>query len=233
VNRLVVLARADLRLQLRYGILAAAALVTAVWIVVLLALPSEARATAVPVVLFVELGVIGFYFVAALVLFERREGSLVALAVTPVRFGEYLGAKLATLTGLAVVCSVALVTAARGGGVRVGLLLLAVALMSVVCLLVAFIAVAPFDDLTRFMVVVQLPLAPFFLPLAGVVGWFDSPLFYASPVQAMLLSMQAAFGAMDGWKLLYAVAYRVALMPVLWRLARRGYRRRMIDGAGA
>ncbi|MGH8910728.1 MAG: hypothetical protein ACRD0K_30595 [Egibacteraceae bacterium] len=93
VGRLAAAVRLDLRLEWRYGAVAAAGIAAAGWVAVLTRVPASAHDAAVPLIVFVDSGVVGLFF-SAMVLFEKGERTLRALVATPLRFEEYLASKL-------------------------------------------------------------------------------------------------------------------------------------------
>ena len=124
------LLRHDARLQLRNGIYGAYAFVVALY-AALLVWAGVALPTWVPAVLiFTDPAALGFFFLGALMMLERSERVRIALAVSPLSAGEYLLAKVLTLTLVALAaCAILIaVTPARDDP---SLLLLAVALTSV------------------------------------------------------------------------------------------------------
>jgi hypothetical protein len=123
------------------------------------------------VILTIDTATFGSFFIAALVLFERGEGALAALTVSPLRFGEYLGAKIASLTGLSVASAVPIALAA---GLNLGTALLGVGLLSVLFLVLCFALVVRQPSLTAFLTVAPLPLAPLIAaPLVHLTGVAD------------------------------------------------------------
>ena len=95
----------DVRLQNRNGFYGASVFVVVVVGSLLLAIPVAARTPAgiwVPALVLINLVITTFFFVSGLILIERDEGSLLALAVSPLSPAAYLGARAATLTTLAV-----------------------------------------------------------------------------------------------------------------------------------
>jgi fluoroquinolone transport system permease protein len=163
----------------RYRIPAVALVVTAVWTLVLLAMPAPIARGAGPVVLTIDTATFGAFFIAALVLFERGEGALAALTVSPLRFGEYLGAKIASLTGLSVLSAVPIALAA---GMDLGMALLGVAVLAVLFLALCFALVVRQPSLTAFLTVAPLPLAPLIAaPLVHLTGLVDHPLLFLVP----------------------------------------------------
>ena len=111
--------RWDVIVQARNGFYWATAFVVLVVGGLLLAVPAEARADGaawVPALLAVNLLITTFFFVAGLMLLERDEGTLAALAVSPFSPGRYLAVHVITLTTLATVETAALVWIAFGSG---------------------------------------------------------------------------------------------------------------------
>ena len=70
----------------------------------------------VPAILAVNLQITTFFFVAGLMLLERDEGTLTALAVSPFSPAAYLATRTITLTALAAVETIAVVWIAFGAG---------------------------------------------------------------------------------------------------------------------
>ena len=118
MNRLSSAMRWDLVNQWRQGFYVAAAFVVALWVLVLLALPGTVVDLLLPFIVFFDLSIFGFYFMAGMLFLEKGDGVLEALVVSPMRSWEYLSAKSATLALLAVLVSVAIVLMAYRGVVN-------------------------------------------------------------------------------------------------------------------
>lgn len=232
MNRVIATTRLDLRLQWRYGFFYAAAFITLVWIVLLGLFPRSLLNVAVPFIIFADLGVIGFFFIAGMVLFEKSEQTLDALIVTPLRFGEYLFGKLATLTLMALVISLAVVVGVYGFGFNLPLLALGVILTSLLALLVGFISVAPYTSISAYLLPSQLLYLPLNLPLIHYFGWWEHPLFYLIPTHGSLILLRAAFDPVPLWQLGYAIAYQVLWMGVLVWVARWAFNRYIVAREG-
>jgi fluoroquinolone transport system permease protein len=226
--------RLDVLLQIRYGFYYAAAFVTLVWIALLYPLPASILDLAVPFVVFTDLAVMGYYFIAGMVLFEKGEETLFALVSTPLRFREYLASKLVTLTALAVVVSLVVVVAGYGFGFDAALLVLGVILMSLVSLLVGFIMISPFDSISSYLIPSQIPFLVMGLPLIHFFGLWESPLFYLIPTHGTLLLLGDAFdtGSVAAWQVLYAVLYQLMWIYGLIFLAYRAFDRYVVARKG-
>ena len=120
MHRLAATVLLDLRLQLRNGFYYAVAFVLACWFLLLTRLPPLDWGYVLPAVIFGNLVMVNFYFVAGLVLLEKDEGTLEAQVVTPLADWEYLASKTATLAARSVVEQVAIVWSAYGGGFAAG-----------------------------------------------------------------------------------------------------------------
>lgn len=222
----------DTRFQIRYGLYIATAFTTVVAIVVLKLLPASVMDLAVPFVIFVDMAMVGFYFLAAIVLFEKSEGTLLALVVSPLRFWEYLAAKLASLTALAVVISLLVAVVCYGVGFNWPLLAVAVALTSCIGLIVGFIAIAPYDTVSAFFLPAQLYALPLTVPLLAFFGWIDHPIFYLWPTHGSLLMLRGAFIGLEFWQWVYGIVIQVVWIGLLAWVARRRFDRHIIGRQG-
>lgn len=232
--RLLPALRLDVLAQKRYGFYYAASFVTLVWVALLYPLPSAVLDLAVPLVIFADLAVVGYYFVAGMVLFEKGEDTLSALVATPLRFPEYLASKLATLTGLAVVMSLVVALGGYGFGFDVVLLLAGVVLTSLVSLLVGFITVAPFASISNYLIPSSLVLTVLGLPIFYFLGFLTHPVFYLLPTQGPMLLLGGAFdtGYLDARQAAYAVAYPLLWISGLSLVARRAFDRYVVERKG-
>ena len=232
MKRLLSTLQLNASLQLRYGLIYAAGFTLLMWIAVLRPLPVDLLQVAVPFALFADLAMIGFYFIAGAVLFEKDERTLYALVTTPLRFGEYLAAKLWTLTLLAVLLCVLLVLAAYGLNFNLLWLVLGAALCSLIGLLAGFIAVAPFRSISDFILPSGLILVPLGLPLVDFLGIWHSPLFYLIPTHGSLLLLRAAFAPISAGQIVYAIAYQLLWIGLLVWLAQKAFDRYIVRRGG-
>lgn len=197
----------DLRIQQRYGFMLASLFSIGVWVALLLAFPIETRRALAPVIIYLDLALVGFFFISGLVLYEKDEATIYALVITPLRFVEYLAAKVTTLTLLAIGISLLLLGLTVGFDLNLLSLLLGTALMSLIALLIGFIAVAPFSSFTSYLIPSQLPALILYLPIIPFFGLWDSPLFSLLPTQGALLLIQGAFNPLAPEQMIYAVLY--------------------------
>lgn len=212
MTRLAAATRQELRLQWRYGIDAAALVVTMVWIAVLRALPVASMGTAVPVVVFADAALIGLFVLAGAVLFEKDEGTQSAVVVTPLRDVEYLAAKLAPLTVLSVLVALVIALSAPGTSAHPTLLAAGVGLLALTVLLVGYAAAVRFDSITDYIVGVQVPLLPLALPLLPyLVDALASPAWWAVPTYGALVLIDGSVNGVEP-----GTAAAAAVVQALW-----------------
>jgi fluoroquinolone transport system permease protein len=236
MKRLVTAIRLDARLQFRYGLYAVTAIVVAVWAVALWFFAEGLRphaALLVPVFVTGNLLMTTFYFVAALVLFEKGEGSLSAIATTPLRDGEYLLSKVLSLTALALVESLVIVALLSGAQARWGLLLPASALLAAIYTTLGFIAIVRHDSINEFLIPSIGYVFALVLPLVGHFGLVDSVFFLPHPMEMALLLMRGAYAPEPVWKIVVALVGLVAWFAATFLWARRRFDRFVVRTAGA
>lgn len=212
MSRLVAALRLELMLQVRQKFLHAAVFSGLIWLAVLLPMPARLRTAAEPYVLMGDTAIIGFFFIAGTVFFDKQDRTLSAIVATPLRFGEYLTAKLTPLAGISLAVAVVVAGVDRVG-YHLAPLLAGVLLATLVMLLVGFTTSLPFASISDWFLTATIPLAVMSLPMLHYSGVWPSPLCYLIPSQGPLLLFGAAFAQLSlaPWQIAYALIY-----PTLW-----------------
>lgn len=223
MKRLLSTMRLDVQLQFRDGFYYAAAFVAVLSVLLLGQLPATSLAWFLPVLIVNNLIINNFYFIGGLVLLEKGEGTLEAQVVTPLRIGEYLAAKGATLSLLSLLETVVIVSLTVGLGFNVFTLVTGVVLTSIFFMLAGFTVVARYDSINEYLLPSVLYTALLSLPLLPYVGVGQSWLFYLHPLQAMLLLLQAAFQEVATWQLIYGVIYSALWLGLFYRVSQRAF----------
>ncbi len=219
----------DVRLQVRHGLYAVGAVVSVLLGLLARTVPDlgeGALARVVPSVVVLSLLTTCFYFAAALVLLEKGDGSLAALAVTPLGVGEYLTSKVVTLTALATVETLAILAMATW--VEIGDVAAVVAGTTAaggVLGLSGLLAATRFDSVTSFIVPSGLVVVVLLLPLAAVVAGWDSPVVLAHPLGPPLTVIRAAYAPMPPGLVAGALLAGAAWLAVLGRGAAHRFAR--------
>lgn len=201
----------EVTLHRRHGVVAATAVMTAVWVAVLTVLPAPVRVAAIPWVLLVDLATLGFFFVPALAVIERSNGVTTALRVTRLSPATALTVRLGALAASALFAGTGVVLAAGLGWAPD--ILAGVVLTSLLVSLVAVLMVGRATTLTAYMSRAPAVAIPLIAPaLVRGTGLWDSALLALSP-------MTGAFDLLAGrWSWTTAVWICVWLVS-LWAAA--------------
>lgn len=234
MTRLVSALRLELTLQVRQKFLHAAVFSGLIWLAVLLPMPASLRPVVEPYVLVGDVSIIGFFFVAGTVFFEKQERTLGAVISTPLRFWEYLSAKLTLLVLISLFVAAVVVTVTHGFAYQVAPLVVGVVLGTLSMLLVGFTTALPFASISDWFLAATIPLAVMTLPVLNYSGVWTTPLLYVIPTQGPLLLFGAAFrqAALQPWQLAYAVLYPMVCVAGLCWAARAMFDRYVIARSG-
>ncbi|HZE38178.1 MAG TPA: fluoroquinolone transporter permease [Stackebrandtia sp.] len=226
--------RLDIRLQWRYGFFYAAAFSAVFWEVIVRLIPPGPRPAALPYLIFGDLGIVGYFFVAGAVFFERGERTLFAVLTSPLRFGEYLAGKVATLTALALALSLLVTFTAVGFDFSPLPMLVGTILCAVLFLLAGFISATPFRSISDWLIPSTAVIALLNVPLLHYSGLWHHPAMYAIPTLGTTQLLGVAFGqlSLEPWQYAYAVAYQLAWIAGLYLLARKTFDRYVVRGEG-
>lgn len=219
----------DVRMQFRYGFYTVSAVLTVAYILTLSHVPDPWFVPTLIVVTVTDPGVLGFYFVAALVLFEKEEGVLDALVTSPLGVGGYLVSKVASLTALALLATTLIVLFAYGLRFDPVMFIVSVCLTSVFFILLGFVAVARFDSVNSYFLSASVSVSSSSYR-CSTSSMYSHSLFYLLPLQASLVLLEAAFGSIPTWKLAYGVSYLTIGSAPAAVLARRAFERHVVAG---
>ncbi len=233
MTRLLITATWDTRLQIRNGFYYAAALMIALWVPLLRLLPAGILPKILPPLILGNLVINTFYFVGALVLLEKREGTLQAQVVTPLRTWEYLAAKVASLTLLSLVENVLIVVAVVGLRVNLTAIVLGIVAASTMFTLAGFVAVARYESINEYRLPSMVYVMVFTLPLGiSFVGW-DHWSLYLHPLMAPLVLLQAGVQPGPAWQWLYGIVYSLIWVAPAYYWTRTAFNRHIIGRKGA
>jgi len=223
MNRLLSALRWEVLNQFRQNIFYAALFVTVLWGAVLYQVPDAGIQPVLVSVLFLDLSIFGFFFMAALYYLEKGDRVLEGLVVTPLRVVEYLTAKISVLTALSVVVGALVTVVVYTPFIHWGWYVLAVVGMSVPISLFGFVLAARFNGINEFLVPGIFYLVLMQLPLLGYLGIWDNPLLYLIPSQPGMILLEAAYASAPLWEIGYALLYLAVLIFAGWRWAEQTF----------
>jgi fluoroquinolone transport system permease protein len=234
VTRLASVARLELILQVRQRFLHAAIFSGLIWLAVLLPMSPSLRRVAEPYILLGDTTIIGFFFIAGTVFFEKQERTLGAIISTPLRFSQYLMAKLAVLLVVSLLVAVVVTSAAHGSAYHAVPMVVGVAVGTLLMLLVGFTTSLPFGSISDWFLAATIPLAVMNLPILYLSGVWPNPVLYLLPTQGPLLLLASAFDqvSLAPWQAGYAVVYPVLSVAGLWWTAKVLFGRCVVAKSG-
>ena len=101
--------RWDVVMQMRYGFWIVAVLVVAPRIAGLLFVNDALARSLLPAAIFLDVSLTGVLFMAGVFFFEKREGTIFAMSVTPIHTFHWLASKVISLTAIVMGTCTALV----------------------------------------------------------------------------------------------------------------------------
>jgi len=197
MKRLISAIRYDLKLQFRHKFYHVYAIITVMYIILLRYLPLEIKDALLPVLIFTDPAMLGFFFVAALVLYEKDAGSLQAIGASPLRPREYLLSKAISLAILSVLASTVLALGTQGFSVQWPLLIGGVSLTGMSYVTIGFIVTVKHRTFNTFLLESVLVTMVLSIPVLGVFNLVHTPLFYLLPAQPAILLIAQAFAAQE------------------------------------
>jgi fluoroquinolone transport system permease protein len=236
MKRLLSTVRWDVLIQFRQGFYYVSVFFVLVCAVLLRQLPHDGRVNfgiVIPAFMVLNLLVTTFYFIGALVLLEKGEGTLAGLIVTPLRDVEYLLSKILSLLLLALLESLLIVVLSYGFAFQVVPLLAGMILLGALYTLLGFIAIARYDSINEYLLPAGVMVALLTLPLIDQTGLWHSWLFYLHPVQPALVLMSSAFAPLAPWESIYAVLGSLFWVGLSFVLARHIFLRFVVRSAGS
>jgi fluoroquinolone transport system permease protein len=235
MSRLASALRLELTLQVRQKFLHAGIFSGLIWLAVLLPMPVNLRPVAEPYVLVGDISIIGFFFIGGIVFFEKQERTLGAIVSTPLRFWEYVAAKLIVLVLISLFVALTVATISSGLGYDLAQVVVGVVLGTLVMLLVSFISSLPFASVTDWFLAATIPLMVLSMPILFYSGVWPNPVLYLIPSQGPLLLLGSAFDqvALAPWQVVYAVLYPLVCVAGLCWAAKTAFGHYVIERSGA
>ncbi len=221
MNRLLMLLRWETTVQFRQGIFYAAAFVAAVWVLMLYWVPDAGIEPLLVSILFIDLGVFGFFFMPGLYYLEKNERVLEGLVVTPLRSWEYLIAKAVVLSVAAFAVGVAVTLLVYGAALNWLWFVIAMLAMSYPLSLLGFVIAARYNGISEYLVPGAFFLAIMQIPLLTYFDVVPGPLLYLLPSGPGMILLTASFGDAPLWQLIFALLYAALLCVAGTRWAQK------------
>ncbi|MCY3414433.1 MAG: hypothetical protein INQ03_22490 [Candidatus Heimdallarchaeota archaeon] len=222
----------EIKIQFRYGFYYVAGVMMFLWIALFYNIPVEFKQKFLPAFVLSNLNIGTFFYVGALILYEKNQKTIDALLVTPLTFREYVSSKVGSLLILGLLETYIIIVAAFWG-VEVNHLWVIVGILSmaVVYTLFGIGFAVKYKDITDFLMpsiflvfVLELPLFAYI----GLTHPIAMVLYYLSPMQPMVSLMTMATTTLEIWEIFYAVIGTVFWMGFGYIYTKRRYNKYIV-----
>jgi len=148
--RMIKLILGDIRFQFKYGFYFIYAVFCALYVFLLFIFPEAWREKAASIMIYSDPAAMGLFFMGAIVLLEKSQRVLNALAVSPVKVCEYIVAKIVSLAYISVLVSLMLALAA--GLETIPIVLITTALTSIIFTLLGLLVATKANSLDQYLI---------------------------------------------------------------------------------
>lgn len=186
----------DLRLLWRNQVISISIAVSLIYVFVfrMLAQWIEQPEALLVLVIFNDPALLGFLFIGVMLLFERNENTLQALAVSPLSLHAYIWSKSIAMTFIALLCCLGMAWACYGAGFGYGIFIISICLTGLCFTFIGLAVAAGKRQFNRYFPPAIGLLILLSLPFFGYFGLCSSYWFVWLPTWAALESLSGAFG---------------------------------------
>ncbi len=221
MHKLLRLISWDIKLLVKSGVVAVGLGITAIYMLIIYFTDLKDADQWMIVLLFSDPVMYGFLFSAIIVLFEKDIHIHQVLAITPLPQSYYLISKSIAFSILALLCCLPMLFLYQPQNPHWLYLILAIVLASVLFTLIGIIGALLTRNFNHFILLIPMVLAPVALPFLSFFDLISHALFYLIPTQACLLLFQAGFNPIANGQLIYAIAYQVLFIVMMFVFAQR------------
>lgn len=222
----------------KYKVLFFGLLVSAIWVVILVLSDAATAEALIPTLVGMDAGMMSMLLLGSMFYFEKQEGTVHTLLVTPVPLGQILLAKVGASMATGVV-SMFLVAGSAWivHGISVNLLLMTVYDAVVVAgnTAIGYLLILSSKDfmgmLLKMMGVLLLFYVPVVLVPLGILAEDSLIVALLSPSYAGSFLFESLYAAKDAWMVLFCLAYLGGIAGILYPLViKRRYERIAVEG---
>lgn len=191
--RILAALRSDIRFQVKQGFYVIYFVLTITYMLTMRQLPNNIKVISIPLVVFSDPSVVGFFFIGGIVMLEKVQGILNYIVVTPLRTREYLLSKVISLAILGEAAGIAIVLQTYQGKVNWLLLITGIFLSSVFFTLFGFLIAAGCRTINQYFIKAVPYTLILILPCFSIIGFKYSWAFDLFPSAAGLKLVLWAF----------------------------------------
>lgn len=224
--------KADISFQFKQGFYFVYIALTFIYMVIMSLLPDKLLNTFIPLVVFSDPSVVGFFFIGGIVMLEKVQGILQYIVVTPLRTKEYLLAKVISLSLLAEAAGLAITAVTHKGSVNWVLLFIGILLSSVFFTLFGFIVAAKSNSVNQYFIKMIPYMLVVIFPCFSLIGFQYSWLLNIFPSAAGLVLVFGAFNGIGSFKAIGLILYLIIFNVLLLFYVEGVFNKSVIAGGG-
>lgn len=239
MSKLLNLVKWDIKFQLNNGLYIAGAILSLVWLFVLIIFPASAMEYVIPIVVLSDVGTMGMLFIGAILFFEKGQGSIKAVVVTPMKPQTYIQSKVISLLIFVVLATFIVIigpTLIKGIPINLIIFPAAIIIIATSYILLGFILSAYFKSFTDFIFPMGLVFMVLNLPLLFIFDISALEPFrrfvYLLPSHGMVILLKGMFEPQTARDLIYAVIYNLIIIRVLYWKSIQVFNQKVIGRQG-
>lgn len=211
----------DIKFQAKQGFYLVYIIITAMYLIILSLLPENFTPIALPLVVFSDPSVLGLFFIGGIIMLEKGQGVIQVLIVSPLTTGEYIVAKVISLTIIALAAAFTITAISFDGVLNWAIFLISVVLTSGIFTLCGIVINAGCTTVNQYILKTIPYMLLLVLPCFSILG---SNLLYPLtlvPSVAALRLMLGAFSEIMWYESASLVLYLLLANYLLYRYAIR------------
>ncbi|WP_181350798.1 hypothetical protein [Thalassobacillus sp. CUG 92003] len=196
---MMTLLKQDIRFQWRHGFYLVYVIVTLFYLMVLGFVPDTWKLETATAIIFTDPTMLGFFFIGAMVLFEKDQGIFRPLSAAPVRRSFYVLSKVMSLLSLSLSSSLVIHIGSIGVPEHPALFILGVVLSSIFFTLAGFALCIHLTSINQYLMFGAIVITSLYVPLLELIPGFSHIIWYLFPARAGLSLLYPLAGDPAWW----------------------------------
>lgn len=211
MKRLLSLTLHDIKFQFRHGFYLVYLIVSTIYILLLALMSDGLKETIGPIIILSDPSFLGFFFIGAILFYEREQRVTEALSVTPVSYSEYLLGKIFSLSLLSLLVSLMISLFTFGISINFPVLSIGVILTASLFTTIGIGFSLYFTKVTSYLIFGGFFLGPFALPIIYKLGFIQNWSWIAYiPSYSSLVLIDGAVTDFTSWgSILLNISYLI------------------------
>lgn len=195
--------KTDFKFQMKQGFYIIYFFLTIIYMVILSMIPKEFKNIILPIIVFSDPSVVGFFFIGGIIMLEKLQGIINYIVVTPLSIKEYILSKVFSLSLLAVIAGEAITfVSINSGSVNNIILAIGIFISSVFFILIGIIVVVGCKTLNQYMVKMVPFLMLLIIPCISII---DFKFSYILTVIPSVAGFRIVYGAFNDSNIIEAI----------------------------